>query len=563
MPRPIGIARAKQEYTKETKLKAAAILELRRRLHLANILDMWAPRSKPQEWALESAAEEIFYGGAAGGGKTDLLIGAALTRHRKSIIFRREYPQLREIINRTGEILAEYPASRYNDQAHVWKNLPGGRSLEFGAMQHIKDREKYQGRPHDLKGFDEITQFHPDQYKFVSGWLRSTVPGIQKRCLCTGNPPTTPDGEWVIQYWRPWLDPQYDAPAVPGELRWFISTQDGDEEVDGPNQISYKGRMVTPRSRTFIPARLSDNPFLADSGYDAVLESLPEPLRSQLLFGDFSVRMEGDPWQVIPTEWIYAAQDRWRAQPDPQTRVTRVGVDVARGGKDKTVVMQLYANWFAEPQIFPGRSAPDGPAVAREVIRAMGRDPERVDPTDSVMFTTPFNIDILGPGASVYDTMRASGYVVNDVHFGTISGRTDRSGKLRFVNIRAEMYWKLREALDPVYGDGICLPPDRELAADLAAPKWTITSHGILIEDKKEIQKRLSRSPDKGDACVLAWIDMEGRKYDQNQATSHSERQYGTRPVQTYRHAQRESGYDPREQGHFDPNSDNYGRYKR
>src|SRR5215469_1983075 len=116
----------------------------------------WKPLPGPQVEALESKADILFYGGAAGGGKTDLVIGAAHTQHTRSIIFRREYPQLRAIIDRTVELLSEL--GKYNKTSMIW-SLEDGRSIEFGAVQHIGDEKKYQGRPHDLKAFDEITHF--------------------------------------------------------------------------------------------------------------------------------------------------------------------------------------------------------------------------------------------------------------------------------------------------------------------------------------------------------------------------------------------------------------------
>jgi hypothetical protein len=74
------------------------------------------------------------------------------------------------------------------------------------------------------------------------------------------------------------------------------------------------------------------------------------------------------------------------------------------------------------------------------------------------------------------------------------------------VNKRAETWWKFREALDPAYGNGLALPPDPQLRADLTSPTWKLTPRGIQIESKDEIRKRLGRSPDRGDAVVLAWV---------------------------------------------------------
>lgn len=61
---------------------------------LANELPVWVPLVGPQSDALENMADITFYGGAAGGGKSDLLLGAALTEHTNSIIYRRQATQL-------------------------------------------------------------------------------------------------------------------------------------------------------------------------------------------------------------------------------------------------------------------------------------------------------------------------------------------------------------------------------------------------------------------------------------------------------------------------------------
>lgn len=116
------------------------------------------------------------------------------------------------------------------------------------------------------------------------------------------------------------------------------------------------------------------------------------------------------------------------------------------------------------------------------------------------------NVDVIGPGASVVDLARqdVSAEKVVAVNFGAGVKKRDRTNLIRFVNVRAFAYWSLREALDPEKGDGIALPPDPELKADLCAPRYSARVNGIQIEDKDDISQRIGRSPDAGDAVVLA-----------------------------------------------------------
>jgi hypothetical protein len=464
---------------------------------LTNDRLLWIPHPEniPQIQAYVSEADVLYYGGAAGGGKSDLLLGLALTAHTKSIIFRREYPQLRELIDRSYEILGDTKA-KYSQTASRWRGVPGRRSLEFGAVQHEKDREKYKGRPHDLKAFDEIPDFTETQFRFLIAWNRSVDPNQRCRVVCAGNPPTYAEGEWVIRYWAPWLSESYSNPAEPGELRWFAALDGKDVEVESGKPFSYKGERIRPLSRTFIPALLGDNPYLRDTTYEAVLQGLPEPLRSQLLHGLFTATRPDLPYQVIPTQWIKAAQARWRDREPSIEPLTSVGVDPSRGGIDATEIARKAENYFHELLSYPGQNVPDGPACAALVVEAIDEDD-----------TVQINVDIIGIGSAVYDIMLAQDYDVVPVNNSEKSIATDKSGRLKMRNVRAEMYWKMREDLDPESGLDLALPPGDELIADLVAPRWRMTASGVLIEPKRDIRKRLGRSPGQGDAVVLANFD--------------------------------------------------------
>jgi hypothetical protein len=229
------------------------------------------------------------------------------------------------------------------------------------------------------------------------------------------------------------------------------------------------------------------------TGYAATLQSMPEPLRSQMLRGDFKAGLQDDPWQVIPSEWIKAAQGRWKKR-DAKGPMDSIGVDVSRGGRDKTTIARRHGAWFDELIAHPGSASPDGPTVAGYVVAAR-RDRAVV------------HIDVIGVGSSPYDFLRQNQVQVVGVDNARESLALSREGGLRFVNQRAELWWRMRESLDPNQPQGqepIALPPDPELRADLASAKWRYTPRGILVESKEDIIKRLGRSPDKGDAACLA-----------------------------------------------------------
>jgi hypothetical protein len=471
------------------------------------VLAKWAPnadhpdgRPNPQRLALESKADILGYGGAAGGGKTDLLLGLAATEHHHSVIFRRTFPNLRGIIERSRDVFGPLSADRensYNEALHRWV-MGDGKMVEFEACQYEKDKEKQRGRPRDFYGFDEATEFTLTQIQFITGWLRSTRPGQRKRVVMTFNPPSSEAGNWVIDYFLPWLAylfPQqftHPKPARPGELRWYTTIDGKEMELESGEPVLHNGELIRPLSRTFIPARLQDNPYLANTNYSSIIDSMPEPLRSQLKYGDFATTTSEHPFQVIPTAWVLEAQKRWQERERPDVPLTGVGVDPARGGRDNTGVAKRYDNYF-EIAKFPGSLTTTGGAVAEVVRQVVGDDkPGYV------------NVDIIGVGSSGYDHLKILFDNVVGVNAAGGTQMRDRSGTLKMRNVRAAYHWAMREALDPVNGLDLALPPDKELMADLCAARYEVTAAGVTIESKDEIKARIGRSPDMGEAVMLA-----------------------------------------------------------
>jgi hypothetical protein len=430
---------------------------------------------------------EIGYGGQAGGGKTDLTLGLAGTLFERSLVLRREFPQLSDVILRGDEI---YSVDFVGGHKKRWQF--DNRIIGLASAQYPKDWKKYQGRSIGLLAFDEAAEFPEEVIRKISGWIRSPA-GKNTLLLLTFNPPENEEGEWIIQRYAPWIDPDYSgAPAKPGEVRWFAHLDDKEVEVDTGGIFEYNGEKKYPISRTFIPASRHDNPFL-DESYERRLDSLPEPLRTKVMYGDFSIRAKDDDWQVLPTRLLLAAIERGRNTPQPESALRAVGVDVAHGGADCTAIAKLYENWFAPLIIYEGHQTPDGKTAAHFVVQSMET------------FEAGVFVDGIGYGASCADVLAdTNGINSMAINFGSGSSMRDKSGVYPFANVRAEAYWRFREALEND-DENICLPDDRDLRVELAAIRYKIVGGKIQIEPKKDIAKRLGRSPDRADAVVLAW----------------------------------------------------------
>lgn len=475
----------------------------------------WEPLPGPQTMAFESDADVIGFGGAAGGGKTDLACGLALRKHIRTAIFRREGTQMSGIIERLKEMVGHDKGYVGSGRWWGWRDPQPGKTIEFGAVPNLGDEKNHQGRPKDLLVFDEAANFLEAQVRFLMGWVRTTVPGQKCQTLLTFNPPTTSDGRWIIAFFAPWLDKKHLNPAAPGELRWFATVDGKDVEVpDGRAFVIEAGRhvyefdasaykpqdIIKPLSRTFIPSRVSDNPYLTGTGYMSTLQSLPEPLRSQMLYGDFNAGVQDDPWQVIPTAWVEAAQARWKL-PNQLPEMMGLGIDVARGGADNTIIARRHEGmWFDQPLVYSGAQTPNGPAVAGLCLAAM-RD------------AAPMHIDVIGVGASPYDFLIQAKQQITGVNVSERATSTDRSGRLRFKNLRSQLWWMMREALDPANNTGIALPPDRQLFADLCAPTWELQGAVVFVESREQIVKRIGRSPDWASAYILALIETPKRSH--------------------------------------------------
>jgi hypothetical protein len=259
-----------------SSIYVACLAVLIQMVALANIPAncVWAPNPGPQTRFLASPYREVGYGGSAGGGKSAALLAAAIRYidqpDSNGVIFRRSYPELRNLIRSSLEL---YPkvGGVYNRSQHEWK-FPSGAALIFRFVGASEDVYAYQGDAFSFVGWDELTQFPGDAedalgqpinfaYQYMFSRLRRGVHSkVRLQIRATYNPGGI-GHTWI-------------------KNRFAINDAGDPSLVKDP---------ITGLHRAFIPARIKDNPHLAGSEYERSLESLPEALRRALRDGRWDI----------------------------------------------------------------------------------------------------------------------------------------------------------------------------------------------------------------------------------------------------------------------------------
>lgn len=238
---------------------------------MSNVI--WRPQPKQAEF-MSRPEYEVLYGGAAGGGKSDAIIAEALRQvdnpNYRAIIFRKTYPQCRELIIKSIRIYsAAYPDAEYNGSEHYWK-FPSGAKIYFGSMPNATSYLNYQGLSYSYIAFDELTHFTLEEYEYMISRNRADGKGLRVYIRATANPGGIGHG---------WVKERFITASEPG-VPYTVTTEITDK----------KGKKIkASRERVFIPSSVFDNEALLqnDPGYLSNLALLPESQRKALLYGDW------------------------------------------------------------------------------------------------------------------------------------------------------------------------------------------------------------------------------------------------------------------------------------
>lgn len=264
-----------------------------------------------QQFFLTLNEEEALYGGAAGGGKSDALLMAALqyvdVPGYSALLLRRTWPDLMlpgAIMDRTRQWLDETDAQP-KDGGRIWV-FPSGAKLTFGYLQYDKDKYRYQSAEFQFIGFDELTQFQQETYEYMFSRIRR--PSVS--CLTCKTSVKKVGNQYKHSKAEVKCDRMYPDPKV---LAQYSAAKDGMTLFDVPLRMRaatnpggightwVREHFIDPKTRRkgsiFVPASLTDNPSLDQDSYVKNLSHLGVLDRERLLHGDWDVTAEGTMFQ--------------------------------------------------------------------------------------------------------------------------------------------------------------------------------------------------------------------------------------------------------------------------
>lgn len=342
----------------------------------------------------------------------------------------------------------------------------------YAAGLSTNEPDRFQGfhEEHILVIVDEAAGVNLEIFEAIEGILTSSG----ARLLLIGNP--TAIGT-----------PFYDAFTKPGYQTFHVSA------FDTPNFTAYG---ITPediandtwqvKAQGIPYPRLITPQWVSDRFKTWGESSAPYQVR---VMGNFPTQGEDT---LIPLLWIELAMERWEEADEGKD--VQLGVDVAAYGSDKTVIAIRKGDKLTELRVYSQKNTRETAGLVHQAARDLN--------------TRRISVDEIGIGRGVVDSLEEEGYERVGVNVADKSSDSER-----YHNLRAELWWGLRERLNPEK-ELIALPPDDELLSELASVKYKVDARGaIQIESKEDMKKRLGHSPDRADAVVLAFSNTQHEGY--------------------------------------------------
>lgn len=352
---------------------------------------VWRPQTGPQTALITCPVEEVFFGGARGGGKTDGVLGEWIRHsslhgeHAIGLMVRRQRTELVETIERSRTIYTAL-GWKFHEQDKMWR-APNGARLRFAYLERDADAEAYQGHSYTRVYVEEIGNFPSDKpIRKLFATLRSGA-GVPVGFRATGNP-GGPGHQWVKA--------RYIDPAPRG----YEIIRDA----------------VTGQERVYIPSRVRDNTYLGDDYIARLKASGSEALVKAWLEGDWSV-IDGaffDQWSnekhilrpfAIPDDWLrFRSMDWGSAKPFSVGWWAVVGDDYqSENGVLPRGALVRYREWY-------GASAPNvGLKLTAEQVGEGIKERERGDKVRyGVLDPAVFNVD---GGPSIAERIAKTGVI--------------------------------------------------------------------------------------------------------------------------------------------------------
>lgn len=260
-------------------------------------IEIWGPQPK-QEAFITCPADDVGFGGARGGGKSDAVVGDWIDHeetygeHAIGMAFRRERTQLIELIERAKQILAPI-GHKWHEQDKYFRGPKGGR-LRFTYLENDSDADAYQGHSYSRLYPEEMGTFpNEGPINKLQATLRSGH-GVPCQMKGTCNP-GGPGHQWV-------------------KARYSLDTHPLGFELFKFEFVNPFTKARIEKTRMFIPSKVTDNKFLGDDYVANLFQVGSETLVRAWLEGDWSV-IEGaffDCWSTekhvikpftIPPDW--------------------------------------------------------------------------------------------------------------------------------------------------------------------------------------------------------------------------------------------------------------------